>query len=89
MGNKRRADSKEDLTYAKAVSIAKGFKTAIKNLKEMQAPGKAESSSGSSTGVHIILASNPGSPESEPGFEANIISEPVYKVRVSTAEGGA
>ena len=43
---------------------------AVKNLKEMQAPGKAESSSGSSTGVHII-------------------SEPVHKVRVSTAEGGA
>ena len=42
-----------DLTYAKAVSIAKGFETATKNLKEMQAPGKAESTFGSSTGVHV------------------------------------
>ena len=35
------------------MSIAKGFETATKNLKEMQAPGKAESTSGSST-VHKV-----------------------------------
>ena len=62
-----------DLTYAKAVSIAKGFETATKNLKEMQAPGKAESTSGSSTGVHV---------KSEPVHK-------VAGKRASTAEGGA
>ena len=62
-----------DLTYANVVSIAKGFEMATKNLKEMQAPGKAKSTSGSSTGVHV---------KSEPVHK-------VAGKRASTAEGGA
>ena len=45
---------------------------ATKNLKEMQAPGKAESTSGSSTGVHV---------KSEPVHK-------VAGKRASTTEGG-
>ena len=41
-----------DLTYAKAVSVAQGFETADKNLKEMHVP-KAEATSGSSAGVPV------------------------------------
>ena len=55
------------------VSIAKGFKMAAKNLKEMQAPGKAESTAGSSAGVHV---------KSEPVHKA-------AGKKASTAEGGA
>ena len=61
-----------DLTYAKAVSVAKGFETATKNLNEMQTPCKAESASGSSTGVPI---------KSEPVHK-------IAGMRASTAEGG-
>ena len=39
-----------DLTYAKAVSVARGFETADKNLKEMHT---SEPTSSSSAGVHI------------------------------------
>ena len=39
----------KDLTYAKAVSVAQGFETADKNLKEMYAPN-AELTSSSSAG---------------------------------------
>ena len=42
----------KDLTYAKAVSIAHGFETADKNLKEMHAPN-AELTSSSSAGVQV------------------------------------
>ena len=63
---------KTDLTYAKAVSVVQSFETADKNLKEIHAP-KAESTSGSSTGVYV---------KSEPVHK-------VSGKRASTTEGGS
>ena len=70
----RKLFQETDLTFARALAVAQGAETAVKNLKEMQAPRQeSTSSSSSTTGVTV---------KSEPVHK-------VAGKKVSTKEGGA
>ena len=64
----------KDLTFEKALTIARGYKTADKNLKEMKAPKVSDS-------MHTISGRKPTS-TSESGLVCHCCGTPGHKVNV-------